>query len=293
MTTLILGASGLLGSNVAETASQRTHEVIGTFRTNRPTLSADCYHCDLSAPEHPRTLIDRHEPELVVNCAALSNVDECEGNPETAQVINEKVPGELAKLCRARGITLVHTSTDYVFDGAKSEPYTETDETAPLQVYGRTKRAGEIAVRDHEPAAIVVRLSFLFGVHRSSNELSGFPAWVRSQLTADENVPLFTDQHVTPSRAKHVAESLFDLVGANESGVFHVACRDCVTPFQFGQLIAEQMTTNSTLERVSRADVERDAARPDYTCLDVSRIEERLGRPQPTLREELLEMDVF
>jgi len=287
MNVLVLGASGLLGSNVVTTVTQRNDTVIGMYRSNDPDLDIPCHRCDLTKDGSVATLLDEHDPNLVVNCAALTDVDKCERDPSTAQTVNADAPSRIAKLCHDRAIMFVHVSTDYVFDGGEQTPYTENYEPNPLQVYGRTKLAGERKVIEAFPEALVVRLSFLYGIHRSTGDLTGFPAWVTSELHAGNEVPLFTDQYVTPSRAAQVAMTLLDLVAADESGIFHVACRSSVTPHELGLEIASRMDATGRVLEGSREDVDRAAPRPAYTCLDIGKVETVLDRPQPTLQEDL------
>jgi dTDP-4-dehydrorhamnose reductase len=175
-----------------------------------------------------------------------------------------------------------------VFDGASEDPYLESDTTNPVQVYGQSKLAGEQAVGEASTEALVLRLSFVWGVHRSSGELTGFPAWVRGRFESGEPTSLFTDQRVTPSRAGQVADTIFDLLDAEATGAIHVASRSCVTPYEFGDLICRQMgAPTGFLEEGSMDDVDREATRPVNTCLDVHYLEESLGREQPTLEADL------
>jgi dTDP-4-dehydrorhamnose reductase len=141
---------------------------------------------------------------------------------------------------------------------------------------------------------IVIRLSFVYGVRGDTDELVGFPAWVRDTLADGDEVPLFVDQHITPSRAGQAAETILELLDAEVDGLFHVASRSCVTPYEFGQQIAAVQTADKTLLTESRqSDVSRAAARPSYTCLDVSGVENALGRPQPTIEEDLEAIETY
>ena len=197
-------------------------------------------------------------------------------------------PGGLASHCDANGVKFVHVSTDYVFDGTIHESYSESADPNPVQMYGESKLAGEQAVRDEVAEAVIARLSFVWGVHRSRSDLTGFPAWVRDQLQSEESVPLFTDQWVTPTRAGQAAEILLDLIEQDATGPFHIACSSCVTPYEFGEVIADHVgSSQELLSKGLMADVERDATRPKHSCLDIAKVESTLSRPQPTLREDI------
>ena len=285
MELLVIGADGLLGSNVAATAREGT---VGTYHTERPSLDVPLEQFDVRETDRFRELLAEYEPDAVVNCAAMTDVDGCETDPTEAAGVNAGAPGEIATVCTETGTRFVHVSTDYVFDGTAERPYTESAETGPRQVYGETKLAGEQAVLSAAPDALVPRLSFVYGVHRSTGDLTGFPAWVRDRLEAGEPTPLFTDQHVTPSRAGTVAEMVHDLLAMGASGLVHLACRSCVTPYAFGEAVRRRLGVPDTLlEEGSLTDVDRPATRPAYTCLDVSRAEDLLGEQAPTLDADL------
>jgi dTDP-4-dehydrorhamnose reductase len=306
VTLLVVGASGLLGGNVVAAARQRGERVCGTYLTNDPTEGSS------ASGDGTGTFVDEGVetvrfdvtggtgtdlPSLldgvdrVVDCAAATDVDACETDPERARAVNAAWPGRLAAACAAREIPLCYVSTDYVFDG-RDPPYAEGDDPNPLQVYGETKLAGERAVRDaggEGPEPLVLRVSFLWGVDRTTGTLAGFPAWVTSELRAGETLRLFDDQRVTPTRAGDAARVALDLLEASAGGTYHVAARDTVTPFEFGGRVADRLGADATgrIERSSMADLDRPAPRPPETSLDVSKLEGELGREAPTLGEDL------
>jgi dTDP-4-dehydrorhamnose reductase len=288
MRLLVVGANGLLGSNVVHDSQQRGWNVCGTYHSEQPAFDIPLTQFDLQEYDSFDDILGEYDPDAVINCAAMTDVDGCEAKPEQADILNGDAPGELAAHCDTRGIRFVHISTDYVFDGTEREPYSESAETNPAQVYGESKLEGERAVADETADALMTRLSFVWGIHRSSGDFTGFPAWVRDQLKSGKEVPLFTDQWVTPTRAGQAAETLLDLIESEASGLFHLACASCVTPYAFGELIADAGGySQDLLSRGSMDDVERDATRPVYSCLDVERVESTLGRAQPTLREDV------
>jgi len=288
MNLLVVGANGLLGSNVVAAGRRRNWGVTGTYHSTRSDFPIPLVQFDLRDETAFAGVLEEHDPDAVVNCAAMTDVDACERHPQQARRLNGDAPGPLAALCEANGVGFVHASTDYVFDGNAGEPYTETAPPNPVQVYGETKLAGERAVREGSDSALVVRLSFVWGIHRGSGALTGFPSWVQSRLHSEDDVPLFTDQWVTPTRAGQAAEAVLDLLEMQGSGVYHVACRDCVTPFRFGRLLAESLGAGTdALVESSVDDVDREATRPRYSCLDVTRIEKALNRPQPSLQDDI------
>lgn len=288
MQLLVVGANGLLGSNVVRAGQQRGWDIHGTYHSTRPAFDVPLTQFDLREYDSFDDVLSKHGPDVIVNCAAMTDVDGCETNPEQAQVLNSDAPGRLAAHCDANDVDFVHISTDYVFDGTECNPYGESADTNPVQVYGKSKLAGEQAVTEETTDALVARLSFVWGIHRTSQDLTGFPAWVRDQLQLDEKVPLFTDQWVTPTRAGQAAETLLNLIEQDATGLFHIACSSCVTPYEFGEVIADHVGSSKELLRDgSMDDVERDAIRPTYSCLDIEKVESELGRPQPTLHGDV------
>ncbi|WP_092815789.1 dTDP-4-dehydrorhamnose reductase [Halopenitus malekzadehii] len=288
MRLLVVGANGLLGSNVVYAGQQRGWDVCGTYHSTRPDFDMPLTQFDLGDYEAFGALLEEYTPDVVVNCAAMTDVDGCERDPEQAQLLNGDAPGGLATHCEAHDVKFLHISTDYVFDGTVRDPYVEETTPNPVQAYGESKLAGERAVRSESETALIARLSFVWGIHRSAGDLIGFPAWVRNQLRAGEAVPLFTDQWVTPTRAGQAAGTLLDLIAQEEERLYHVACASCMTPYEFGTVIAEQVETDSVLVcEGSIADVDRAAIRPKYTCLDVGKVTDALERAQPTVREDV------
>ena len=288
MRLLVVGANGLLGSNIVRAGQRRGWNIYGTYHSTRPAFDIPLTQFDLRDYNSFGGVLTEHDPDAVVNCAAMTDVDGCETNPEQAHILNGDAPGGLAAHCDANDIEFVHISTDYVFDGTERDPYGESTDTNPVQVYGKSKRAGEQAVTEEITDTLVARLSFVCGIHRSNEDLMGFPVWVRNQLQSGQDIRLFTDQWVTPTRAGQAAETVLDLIKQDATGLFNIACSSCVTPYEFGELIANHVgSSEELLTEGLMNDVERDATRPTYSCLDVENVESELGRSQPTLYEDI------
>jgi dTDP-4-dehydrorhamnose reductase len=287
MRLLVTGAGGLLGSNIVEAAQLSDISVIATYHTQNPDVEVPCVQFDITDPTQLEASFSTHEPDVVINCAAMTDVDACEETPEQSREVNGAAPGKLAEIAADREVNFVQISTDYVFDGRSDEPYEPDDATNPIQEYGRTKLLGETRVRDRHPSPLIARLSFVYG-RSLTGPLEGFPGWVLGRLRDNEETPLFTDQHITPTRAGAAAETILEFCQKGSTGTFHVAAKDCVTPYEFGRELADLTGEPLTLLTKGRmADVERPAKRPKNTCLSVARTEAELERPQPTLKEDL------
>ncbi|KAB1198218.1 MULTISPECIES: NAD(P)-dependent oxidoreductase [Haloferax] len=292
MRTLVSGTNGLLGSVVVETLLGQGFDVVGGYHSEPPQFDIPLHEVDITDSERVATLVSDYEVDTVVNCAAFTDVDGCETNSELANEVNGVAPGAIAEVCAERDIDFVHYSTDYVFAGDSDERYVEDGENGPVQEYGASKLTGEESVRNADSDALILRLSFVYGARGDTGELTGFPQWVASTLAAGDEVPLFTDQQFTPSRAGHVAETTRSLLEADATGTFHVTSRSCVTPYEFGEEICNLTGGDDALiESSSMSDLNRKAARPQNSCLDVSKVEEELGRPQPTLADDLVAIE--
>ena len=293
MRILVTGSAGLLGSSVATTAHRSGNEVLATYHSTDPDLDFETRRFDIRDDERFKYLLDWFQPDVVMNCAAKTDVDGCQREPEKAMAVNGDAPGRLATIAAGADIDFVHISTDYVFDGRSMDRYTESDEPNPIQIYGHSKLVGEQAVAAGHPRSIIARLSFVYGINSVDDVLEGFPSWVLGRLIDGERTQLFTDQYVTPTRAGAAAETLVTLASGSTTGTYHIAARDCVTPYDFGHEVAAQIDAPADcLVPGSLTEVERPANRPQRTCLDVTRVENELGCNQPTLSDDLTTLRV-
>jgi len=233
---LITGASGLLGINLALEAIHR-HKVIGVDRgrlksTPFQVLQADLFHRDTIDP-----ILESVQPDWLVNCAALANLEECEQFPERARLLNTEMPGELAKICAQRRIHLVHISTDAVFDGKKNDLYTEEDEPHPLGTYSQTKLNGERAVQSANSEAIIARVNF-YGW--SLNGMRSLGELFVNNLSVGKHMNGFTDVIFCPMFVNHTAQILLSMLEKGLSGLYHVVGPQPMSKYQFGIEIARK-----------------------------------------------------
>ncbi|MFC6733732.1 SDR family oxidoreductase [Haladaptatus sp. GCM10025893] len=178
MHLLVTGANGLLGSNIVSYGLESGHEVTATYHRTKPELECECLQLDVTEDNSIEEILDSKNPDVVFNCAAMTDVDGCETLPEKAHAANAAAPKKISLETKQRDISFVHFSTDYVFEGMASTPYKPEAQTDPLQVYGETKLAGELAVLKNNESAIVARLSFVYGRHGATSDVEGFPAWI-------------------------------------------------------------------------------------------------------------------
>ncbi|HWM52535.1 MAG TPA: SDR family oxidoreductase [Thermoplasmata archaeon] len=287
---LDIGGTGLLGQYIGQEALRRGHDVIATHRGRQAPddKRIDWHRLDIRDSSAVEALVRSVAPNLVLNAAAMTDVDACEGDPDEAKYVNETAAGQLASVSNEVGAAFVHISTDYVFDG--TGPAKEDTEPHPLNTYGGTKLFGERVVRQAHPDSIVLRLSSVFGWNRLSSKTNAV-TWILQKLEAGQEVPLFHDQKVTPSYAKTAAEVAFDLWDRHTSGLFHVSCPDCASRVEMGRAVADVFQiSNPRLHPISLRSVALRAKRPLAPCLVVRKVEETLKRPMPTFRACLEDM---
>lgn len=289
MRVLLVGGASLLGQYVAREAVAEGTEVWATHRGAPPALAGTRpVTADLADSASLRSALDAARPDAAILCAALTGVDDCEDHPDEARRANAEGPAALADLCAARGVRLVHMSTDYVFDG-EAGPYDEDADPRPVNVYGATKRAGEVEVLRRHPGAAVVRVAALYGWNRVRGKPNSV-TWILETLKRGEPVPLFTDQRTSPTYAGDAAPILLALLASDATGIFHVAPPDCVSRFELGALVCEVFgLPRELLKPATLAAAQLRAPRPRQTCLLSRRLPRALNTVRP-LRAALEDM---
>lgn len=243
---LVTGASGLLGLNLALYASQRGDQVTGLVNSHSlPAAPFEVRALDLVRYEGMERLLDETRPEVMIHCAAVANLDAAEAQPDLAWRLNGEIPGLLAARAAQRGIKFVHISTDAVFDGLRGN-YSESDATNPLGLYARTKLAGEQAVLEANPSAIVARVVFYGWSLTGKRSLAEF---FINHLSAGKPVQGFTDVIFCPLLVNNLAVILMQMVDKGLSGIYHAVSREALSKYAFGVAIARRFGWDETLIR--------------------------------------------
>ncbi len=277
---LITGASGLLGINLAIEAAKR-YEVIGVLHDqalNEPGFKT--LYADLLQPGEITRVFDEARADWVINCAALASLDACERQPELAQRLNAELPGRMAVEAAKRGLRFLHVSTDAVFDGVKGD-YDEEDAPSPINVYGRTKRIAELAVKAAHPHVLIVRPNFFGWSVSGDRSLAEF---FFNNLTANQQVPGYTNRIFCPLLVTDLASIMLELMEKNFRGVYHVAGSDHLSKFDFGVAIAKQFHLNAELIQPTVTS-DTPAPRALNLTLRTARLTKTLGRKNLTIRE--------
>ena len=263
----------MLGTDVCRAASAAGLEVLAFDRAG----------LDISDMDAVDAVVRRAQPDVVVNCAAWTDVDGAEASPDAALAVNGDGAGNVARACERSGARILQISSDYVFDGSKSSPYLESDPVGPLSAYGSTKIEGERAVAREAPGRhTIVRTSWLFGT-----EGRCFPKTILRLAAERDQLTVVADQVGCPTFTGHLARALVRLADADPvSGVVHVAASDQCSWFEFAREIVDIGDIECEVTPASTDEMARPAPRPAYSVLR----SERPGAPVlPGWREGLRE----
>jgi dTDP-4-dehydrorhamnose reductase len=252
MKVIVTGAAGMLGRDVVLAAANAGHDVLGLGRLELDVASADAVTAKF----------ELERPDVVVNCAAWTDVDGAEDAEEEAMAVNGKGAGNVAAAAAAVGASVVYVSSDYVFDGAKGDPYVETDQPAPLSAYGRTKLAGEEATSAANKRHFVVRSSWLFGAGGSN-----FVETMLRLASTQNEVLVVRDQTGSPTYTWHLAYGIVRLIEGVEFGIHHMAAGGACSWYDFAREIFEQAKVECRVLSATTEMLGRPAPRPAYSAL--------------------------
>lgn len=249
---------------------------------------------DLTDPQQLRQQVQRVRPDLIINAAAYTAVDQAETEPQVAFAINAVAPGILAEEAAALGIPLIHYSTDYVFDGSKSSPYTEDDAPNPLGVYGQSKLAGEQAISAVQGQHLILRTSWVYSAHGRN-----FLLTMQRLLQEKPELRVVADQIGAPTWAGTIARSTLALIERWQAGqtgawgTYHLTAQGETSWFGFAQAIGEALRAQgkpcANLVPIPSSDYPTPATRPLNSRLDGRRLQREWGVSQPDWQTALHE----
>lgn len=277
MNILVLGASGQLGRCIAHVAQGSAHRY---HFASRATL-------DLSDTAAIGQFATQEGIEVIINAAAYTAVDRAEDEPDQADEVNHLAVARLAEVCKQRDIFLVHISTDYVFSGSSSVPYTEDMPTEPIGVYGQTKRLGEVAIQRIAPRHLILRTSWLYSPY-GANFLK---TMLRLGAERSELRVVF-DQVGTPTSAlslAHFIVSVLERGGLDKSGLYHFSNEGVASWYDFAEAIFRLSGYTTTLHPIRSSEYPTRAERPHFSVLDKALIRTTFGITIPHWRTALEE----
>jgi dTDP-4-dehydrorhamnose reductase len=276
MKVLVFGRTGQLATEIARRAQGGvTLDMAGRDRA------------DLETPDACATLIRETAPDAVINAAAYTAVDRAEKEEDRATLVNATAPDAMARACAALGIPLVHVSTDYVFDGSGTTPWRPDDAPAPLGAYGRSKFAGEVAVRESGAPHVILRTSWVVSAHGSN--------FIKTMLRLGherDRLRIVADQVGGPMPAAALADACLHIAGAlcadpGKTGIYHFAGTPETSWAGFARAIFEMAGIACPVEDISTADYPTPAQRPLNSQLDCRATRDAFGLEQPDWRDGL------
>lgn len=248
----MIGAAGQLGMEVCKTL-RNEHEIVPATRAE----------VDITNLPEVLSLADEVSPQAIVNAAAYTDVDGCETNKEKAFLVNAIGARNIAIAAREVGAKLVHISTDYVFGGEKQGPYVEYDLPRPLNIYGWSKLLGEQMVREQNPRSFILRVAWLYSVHRKN-----FVKTMLSLAREKAEIRVVSDQRGCPTFAGDVAKEIKLLLDTNSCGLYHCVSQGSCTRYEFAKEIFRLAGVPVKVIPVSSAEFPTPAKRPPHSVLD-------------------------
>lgn len=279
---LITGAGGQLGHEF--------QTIIGIYSDIEPIFCGRA-DLDISDPAAIEAFMVEHTPAVVINCAAYTNVEKAEDEPEIAHLHNAIAPHNLALACKKHNALLVHFSTDYVFDGTKDRPYSEADTTAPLSVYGKSKLDGENLILASGASALIFRVAWLYSTYGKN-----FYKTMLRLATEKSELRVVADQKASPTYARHLAHDVLEVVDRiitqNEKiplGLYHYSQEGVASWYEFTREILLNAHSPIPVIPVTTADFPTKAKRPAFSKLDNSAFKKATGIQPISWKEGLID----
>jgi len=272
MRVAVIGSAGQFGTDLVDILRRGNDEVFGLGHRE----------IECSDPISIEKALKTVRPEVVVNCAAFVRVDDAEGRPEDAFRVNAVGALNVARACAGLDALCVYVSTDFVFDGTKGAPYTETDVPYPINVYGVSKLAGEYLVQANCPRWLIARMASLFGRAGSSGKGGNWVETILAKAKAGEPLRLIDDIRMSPTYTRDAAQALERLLRQRTAGIFHLANLGNCTWYEFACKTLELAGLGNKVEPISSSNYPMQARRPRNSSLESSKLDLFLkgtGRP--------------
>lgn len=284
MNILITGANGQLGQEIRHLIAENdsplggiSPELLSANILATDVAGEDVVSLDITNGTEVDSFIRDNAINVVINCAAATNVDGCETDPGFARLLNEKGPENLAQACSNNGAVLCHVSTDYVFSGENPMPQTEDAICDPNTVYGKTKLAGENAVRELCPQHFIVRTAWLYGKYGKN--------FVYTMLNLGKEkdfIKVVDDQHGSPTNAADLAYEILSLINTENYGTYHCTGNGATTWNVFAQEIMNHAGLSCDVQGCSSAEWAAPAPRPAWSILDNKHLRDTIGDKMPS-----------
>lgn len=234
-----------------------------THNKDLKVIEAPHEELDITLEDEVSNFISRHKPDIIINCAAYTNVDKCETEREKAFALNALGPKYIAAAAKGCGARVIHISTDFVFDGNSNRPYTEEDQTNPLSEYGRTKLEGERNIQNHCNSYLIVRTSWLFGHHGIN-----FAAKMLELAERNKELSIVTDEIGSPTYTADLAGALWTLIKQECEGIINISNNGSCSRYEWAEYIFETMGSKIKMNPIKSAEYKRPAKVPLNSTLN-------------------------
>ncbi len=276
MNILVTGSNGQLGQEIKKLSSGLGHKFYFT----------DVEELDITNVDQVRSYIGQSRIDFIVNCAAYTAVDKAESEVQKAALINKIGPANLANVSKELDVTLLHISTDFVFDGSKKTPYIETDETNPISVYGRTKLDGENEIIKNASTFAIIRTSWLYSEYGYN-----FVKTITRLAKERPEIKIVSDQIGSPTYAGDLAKVIIEIIPKMEKGtkeIFHYSNEGAASWYDFAVKIVELNNLKCKVHPIPSAEYPTPAKRPAYSVMDKTKIKKYFGLSIPAWQDSLV-----
>lgn len=277
MKIVVTGAAGQLGTSVVK-----------RLRLENQVYAYDSRQLDITNEQLVYKVLEEIRPTHIINCAAYNNVNKAEQDIKEADSINEMGTYNLAKGAEAFKATLIHISTDYVFDGEKKQPYIEEDIPNPLNVYGKSKYRGELHVMKECTRYMIIRTSWLYS-YKSNNFLSTILRLAKER----ESIDVICDHYGTPTFTEELAIMIEKLIEVGGQGLYHCSGQGSCTWYEFAKEIVKLAKIDCEVRPILAKDYKEKARKPSYSVLDNAKIEDETGFYMKPWQETLTDFFKF
>lgn len=290
---LVTGANGFTGREILRFFSGKKEFHTSGFSLHSDIMKSDGYTFfsgDMCQPGVLRELFLNLSPDIVINCSAISVPDYCQENREEAYNCNTRAVEVLANLCNIHSAKLIHLSTDFVFSGQASTPYSELDIPGPVNYYGKTKLWGEQAIEEYANDYVIARVELIYG-NNLPGQHGNIVRLVESRLNRGESIKVVNDQWRTPTYVGDIAKATELFINNNATGLFHISGKDVLSIYDIAVKTARFLNLpESLIEPVTTLQMGERVQRPAYSALDISKARDILGYEPVSFEEGLAKM---
>jgi dTDP-4-dehydrorhamnose reductase len=289
MHLIITGSNGLLGQKIVQLMRKQPDVTVlatgrGECRIQELPPNAKYQSCDISSAEMTLRIFQNFMPDVVIHSAAMTNVDECELDPENCRLQNVDATRNVIRACEQVSAHLIHLSTDFIFDGA-SGPYDEAALPNPISIYGQSKLDAEKLVQQAHCPWSIVRTILVYGVAPGLSR-SNIILWVKASLEQGKEIQVVDDQFRTPTLAEDLAEGCLLIAEKKATGIFNISGKDFLTPYEMALHTADFFHLDKKLiKRADSSTFSQPAKRPPRTGFNISKAEKILGYQPHSFRE--------